>query len=116
MAEPKYTIYSTANKTVAWSKLGVMWVGKCEERLGEFYKNGIFDCAQEQIAYVKGDTVFSMEHKTLGKVKPSSYVSDNGGNFEATALVVNGLEVAKCFPKNTEVALAGVVLLRDRLE
>jgi hypothetical protein len=116
MAEPKYSIYNKANKIVGWSKLSVIWVGECEERLGDFYENGIFNSSQEQVAYVKDDSIFSMEHEVLGQVKHTSYHSDSGAEFEATALVIDGVEAAKCFPKNRMVALAGIALLGARLK
>jgi 4-fold beta-flower domain-containing protein len=115
MAEPKYAIYNKANKVVGWSKFSVMWVGKCEERLGYFHDDGMFNSSQEQVAYVKDDSVFSMEHEVLGLVKHTSYHSDSGAEFEATALVIDGVEAAKCFPKNRMVALAGIALLGERL-
>ncbi len=116
MAEPKYAIYNKAKKVVGWSKFNVMWVGNCEERLGYFHDDGMFNSSQEQVAYVKDDSVFSMEHEVLGQVKHTSYRSDSGAEFEATALVIDGVEAAKCFPKNRMVALAGIALLGIRLK
>jgi hypothetical protein len=116
MAEPKYAIYDNSNEIVTWSKFGVMWIGKCEERLGEYYKNKVFNSTSEQVAYIKDDTVFSMENTVLGQVKSTNYESDSGNTFEATALVIDGVEAAKCFPKSKNVALAGIALLRDKLQ
>ena len=116
MAEPKYTIYNSSNEKVCWSKHSVMWVGNCEERLGDFYENEVFDSSQKQIAYVKDNVVFTMKGQELGRVKLTSFVSDSGSDLEATALVIGGKKVGRCFPKHSKVALAGIALLAARLE
>lgn len=93
-----------------------MWIGKCEERLGEYYKSKVFNSTSEQVAYIKDDTVFPMKNKVLGQVKSANYELDSGSALEENALVIHGEEAAKCFPKSSKVALAGIVLLRDKLE
>ena len=116
MAEPKYTIYNSSNEKVCSSKHSVLWVGNCEERLGYFYENVVFDSSQKQIAYMKDKVVFTMKGLELGRVKLTSFVSDSGSDLEATALLIGGKEVGRCFPKNSKVGLAGIALLTARFE
>ncbi|MCZ6803573.1 MAG: hypothetical protein O7D86_06505 [Proteobacteria bacterium] len=100
MSEPKYTIYNKSGEQVAWSRHGVMWKGDCEERLGEFYDNKIYDNSHKEIAYVQDDTV---------------YFSESGTDLGAAALVKEKIEIGKCFPKNHKVAADGIILLGEDL-
>jgi len=114
MSEPKLVIYDNQDQPIAWSKFGVLWGSKSDDRLGEFYGSEIYDNEKEVVARLVKDEVLDPVGNCLGYIIEKNVPGRNTSEFE---IIIGGFFVGKCHYEKllaaAALALLGPVLVKN---